>query len=99
VPFGAQGRSLGPIDVVSYQGDELERPVERVGDHRQVVDGHGDSELAFDLGEDERCAWNRRAVERGEPQDRRLVVDTRLSDRDCGRVERGHAIKTDAVWV
>jgi hypothetical protein len=85
--------------VLAKQCDELSGWLERVGDHREVIRGHGDPELAPDLGEHERLAWNRRAVQRGEADDRQLVVAGSGSDGDYWGIERGHVIKTRAAEV
>ncbi len=85
--------------MLSEQRDKLGGSLERIRDHREVVRGHGDLELALDLGEHERRARNGRAVQRGESDDRQLVVGGRSSDGDYWGVGRGHANEGCAAWA
>jgi hypothetical protein len=81
------------------QRDELGGSLERIRDHREVVRGYGDLKLTLHLGEHERRARNGRAVQRGEPHNRQLVVGGRGSDGDYWGVERGHVMKIRAAEV
>jgi hypothetical protein len=70
--------------------------MERVSNHREVVDRHGRAKLGFDLSDNEWRSRYRCAIEPCQSPDRPLVFRARRTDRDRREVGRVHAVKIGA---
>jgi len=57
---------------------------EGIGDGRPVVEGQGSAQLAVHLGHEQRLGRDDGAVERGEPEQRPMVIGVARADGDLG---------------
>jgi hypothetical protein len=70
--------------VRAQERDDIGGGAEGVGDGRPIAQGQGGAHLAVHLGDDQRLGGNGRAVERGEPNEREVVIGVAGADRDLG---------------
>jgi hypothetical protein len=75
--------------VRSQERDDVSGGAEGVGDGRPVSQGQGSTQLAVQLGDEQRLGREDRAVERREPDQRQLIIGVAGADRDL-RAQRVH---------